>query len=208
MTELYIDGVLAVLPQSFSIQVKRENPLITKNGEYTYDVTLDLTNRINADLYRHLNRLNTKQPLPTKRRAVLIADNRVYCNGTEVITGWSDKTVSVQIVSGNSELNFLIGGDREISSLTSMPETDPSDNPVKFINHKYPNVDYCLAPVIDGSLNLICNAWGVKRQDTNIQLESFSGGTKYVQPFLVPYIRHVIEALGYTIDYNVIETTV
>ena len=208
MTELYIDGVLAVLPQSFSIQVKRENPLITKNGEYTYDVTLDLTNRINADLYRHLNRLNTKQPLPTKRRAVLIADNRVYCNGTEVITGWSDKTVSVQIVSGNSELNFLIGGDREISSLTSMPETDPSDNPVKFINHKYPDVDYCLAPVIDGSLNLICNAWGVKRQDTNIQLESFSGGTKYVQPFLVPYIRHVIEALGYTIDYNVIETTV
>ena len=33
MTELYIDGVSAVLPKDFNVQVKRENPLFTKNGE-------------------------------------------------------------------------------------------------------------------------------------------------------------------------------
>ena len=58
MTELFIDGVQAVLPKDFSIQVKRENPLITKNGEYTYEITLQLTNATNAELYAHLNRLN------------------------------------------------------------------------------------------------------------------------------------------------------
>ena len=40
MTELIIDGTSAVLPKDFSIQVKRENPLFTKNGEYTYDMKL------------------------------------------------------------------------------------------------------------------------------------------------------------------------
>ena len=32
----------------------------------------------------------------------------VYCRGTEIITGWTDKEVSIQIVSGNSELNSFI----------------------------------------------------------------------------------------------------
>ena len=117
MTELIIDGVSAVLSKDFSIQVKRENPLFTKNGEYTYDITLPLDNPTNAELYKHLNRLNSTQPVSTDRRAVLVADNRVYCNGTEVITGWTEDTVSVQIASGNSELNWFIGADLFISAL-------------------------------------------------------------------------------------------
>lgn len=55
MTELYIDGTSVVLPADFSTSVKRENPFFTKNGEYTYDITLQLSNSINADLYEHLN---------------------------------------------------------------------------------------------------------------------------------------------------------
>ena len=105
MTELYIDGTAVVLPADFSTTVKRENPFFTKNGEYTYDITLQLDNSINAGLYAHLNRLNSILELKAKRQAVLVADNRVFCNGTEIITGWTDTTVSIQIASGNSELN-------------------------------------------------------------------------------------------------------
>ena len=67
MTELYIDGVSAVLPKDFSVQVKRENPLFTKNGEYTYDITLPLGNPTNAELYKHLNRLNSVTEVASKR---------------------------------------------------------------------------------------------------------------------------------------------
>ena len=74
MTELYIDGTSVVLPADFSTSVKRENPFFTKNGEYTYDITLQLSNSINADLYEHLNRLNSIAELKTKRQAVLVAD--------------------------------------------------------------------------------------------------------------------------------------
>ena len=85
MTELYIDGTSVVLPADLSTSVKRENPFFTKNGEYTYDITLQLSNSINADLYAHLNRLNSISELKTKRQAVLVDDNLVYCNGTEII---------------------------------------------------------------------------------------------------------------------------
>ena len=78
MTELFINGVSVVLPKDFSVQVKRENSFVTKNGEYTYDITLPLTNPINAELYKNINRLNNLQRLETKRSAVLVADNRVY----------------------------------------------------------------------------------------------------------------------------------
>ena len=102
MTELFIGGVSVVLPKDFNIQVKRENSFITKNGEYTYDITLQLTNPTNAALYKHLHRLNSTLKIEEKRSAVLIADNRVYCNGTEIITGWTESTVSIQVASGNS----------------------------------------------------------------------------------------------------------
>lgn len=207
MTELIIDGIQAVLPQSFTIQVKRENPLITKNGEYTYDVTLDLSNPVNAELYKHLNRLNSVAEVTTKRSAVLIADNRVYCNGTEVITGWTDKTVTIQIASGNSELNYIIGGDREIASLTDMPVTDLSDAKDWSWDKKYPDVDVCFAPVKDSSNGVIINRWGLSYTDDSYAKEQFEQSPHYAQPFLCAYIRELIKVMGYRLVSNFIEQT-
>ena len=98
MTELYIDGVSVVLPDNFSTTIKRENPFFTHSGEYSYDITLSLKEKTNAALFAHLNRLNSISELKSKRKAVLIANNRVYCNGTEVVTGWTETTVSIQVV--------------------------------------------------------------------------------------------------------------
>ena len=70
MTELFIDGVSVVLPAAVEIQVKRENPFFTKNGEYTYDIELALTNAVNARLYNHLHRLNSIKEVKTKHTVV------------------------------------------------------------------------------------------------------------------------------------------
>ena len=51
MTQLIIAGTEAVLPLSFSVTVRRENPFFTKSGEYTYDVQLRLDNAVNLQLY-------------------------------------------------------------------------------------------------------------------------------------------------------------
>lgn len=206
MTELFIDGVSVVLPKGFSIQVKRENSFITKNGEYTYDITLPLTNPTNAGLYKNINRLNNEQRLETKRSAILVADNRVYCNGTEVITGWTESTVSVQVASGNSELNYFIGGDLQVSFL-KMKETVPVSGDTNYITKLYPEVDYCLAPVVNQSTGHYVNKWGVKRGNDNYSLVS-DDVYWYPLPYLCAYIKDLLRALGYSLTVNQLEETV
>ena len=161
MTNLFIDGVEVVLPSGFSITVKHENAFFTKNGEYTYDIELSLLVPENAKLYGFLNRLNVTERPATKRKAVLVADNRVYINGTEIITGWTDNTVSIQLVAGNSELNYFIGSDELISTL-NMPATNPivgGSISADYVKKTYPNVDYNLMMVYDSDKKVDKNIW-------------------------------------------------
>ena len=209
MTELYIDGVSVALSKDFSIQVKRENPLFTKNGEYTYDITLPLADPTNAKLYKHLNRLNSVQEVATKRHAVLLADNRVYCNGTEVITGWTDSTVSIQIASGNSELNYVIGDDLLISSLDGMPETSATldkDTQDKAIACTYPDTDFCISTVRDAGTDILYNYMKVAYDETSDSLVT-SVSDYLPQPYLCAYIRELMRALGYSLVQNQLEST-
>ena len=210
MTELYIDGTSVVLPADFSTSVKRENPFFTKNGEYTYDITLQLSNSINADLYAHLNRLNSISELKTKRQAVLVADNRVYCNGTEIITGWTDSTVSIQIASGNSELNSFIGNDLLVSSLDMGEDEIPTGIINNLVKRIYPDVDYCIPPVMTDKG--VINGWRVAVTVVTTSKPTISpnylretGVDIYLQPYLCAYIRKLMKALGYTVLTNQLE---
>ena len=215
MTELYIDGTCAVLSKDFNIQVKRENPLFTKNGEYTYDITLPLGNAVNSTLFGHLNRLNKADALSTNRQAVLVADNRVYCRGTEVITGWTEDTVSIQIASGNSELNWVIGADLQISFLDNMPVIPAFtvQGVRDQLEKNYPMADYALFSVYDNSTGTIINQWWRDFRDPNPGLYPYQGGLKtprdfYPMPFLCQYINQLLRALGYTLTYNYLHESV
>ena len=218
MTNLYINGTAVVLPSGFSIAVKQENAFFTKNGEYTYDIELSLQEPVNAKLYGFLNRLNVTERPATKRKAILVADNRVYLNGTEIITGWTDTTVSIQLVSGNSELNYFVGSDELISTLTGMPETDPSADgtiSVDYAAKTYPDVDYNLMMVYDSVRDLDKNQWLFHKEYTEND-EYFGYLTPadniqpydYIpQPFLCAYMREMLKALGFDLEYNAIEET-
>lgn len=216
MTNLYIDGVEVVLPSGFSIVVKQENAFFTKNGEYTYDIELSLNDPINAKLYGFLNRLNKTEQPTTKRKAVLIADNRVYINGTEIITGWTDETVTIQLVSGNSELNFFVGADELISTL-DMPVTNPIVNgtvSTDFIEKRYPDIEYNLMMTYDRLRGVDKNIWNWNRTADIGVIEYYMTPKSNIvdydyipQPYLCAYMRHLLAALGYSLDYNAIEDT-
>lgn len=210
MTELFIDGVAAILPKDFSIQVKRENPLFTKNGEYTYDITLQLSNPTNAALYKHLNRLNATDWPTEKRRAVLMADNRVYCNGTEIITAWTEDTVSIQIASGNSELNYIAGGDTLISTLESMKQTTVPDDAAtrySYLEHTYPETDWCLPTLYDRTNELYINPWKSDSSDWPAVGIVPDEGRWLPQPFLAAYLKDLLSALGFSLIENQLEDT-
>lgn len=218
MTNLYIDGIAVVLPSEFSITVKQENAFFTKNGEYTYDIELSLLVPENAKLYGFLNRLNITERPATKRKAVLVADNRVYLNGTEIITGWTDTKVSIQLVSGNSELNYFIGSDELISTL-AMKETNPVVNgsvSTDYVKKTYPEVDYNLMMTYDSLHQVDKNIWLYRlyNNDVNnpyagyiVQKEDIQPYDYIPQPYLCAYMRELLKALGYTLEYNAIEDT-
>lgn len=218
MTNLYIDGIAVVLPSEFSITVKQENAFFTKNGEYTYDIELSLLVPENAKLYGFLNRLNITERPATKRKAVLVADNRVYLNGTEIITGWTDTKVSIQLVSGNSELNYFIGSDELISTL-AMKETNPVVNgsvSTDYVKKTYPDVDYNLMMTYDSLHQVDKNIWLYRLYNNDVsnpyagyivQKEDIQPYDYIPQPYLCAYMRELLKALGYTLEYNAIEDT-
>jgi len=206
MTQLLIAGVEVTLPQNFTVTVKRENSFFTKNGEYTYDCTLRLDNPTNRTLYGFLQRLNKTDQLDTKRTAVLIADGHVYARGTEIITRWTQESVTIQIVSGESELNYFIGQDQKIEELdlgeieTIVTSISPTDS--------FPDVEFCL-PTIRSQSGYVYNRYvrghimaGRRTGNTIIP-----GSDLRPQPYLCALLRRLMEALGYTVTENHLENT-
>ncbi len=219
MTELFIDGTSVILPANLEVQIKHENPFFTKNGEYTYDIELALTNPINSRLYNHLQRLNSVTEVDTKRRAVLIVNNRVFCDGTEVITGWTEKSVSIQIASGNSELNYFIGSGLSITSLdmgsAPMPSFGRKD---RILDMTYPEVEYNLPPVLVGEtmINPFEIEWYVTdRRDpdgragdnTEISYKEVADGIYIPMPYMTVIIEKLIRAIGYQVVENQLNDT-
>lgn len=66
MTELYIDGRLAVLPEGFSFTFTSENPYFTRSSNYSMDVELPMP--ANYAIFKHINRLDV-----TKKKTILPA---------------------------------------------------------------------------------------------------------------------------------------
>ncbi len=209
MTELYIDGVSVPLPKNFAVAVKRENPYFTKNGEYTYDITLSLQERTVASLYGHLNRLNNTKEVPQKRTAILKADNRVYCHGTEIVTGWNETEVNIQIASGNSELNYVIGSDLQLSFL-KMKTTYVNTTNFDCIEKHYPEMEYAAIPVYDRQTGLCANPWCYFDMNDDGKYELGMGNSLhyYPMPYLCAYLEELFRALGYSVTTNQIKDTI
>lgn len=203
-TQLIIDGVEVVLPERFSTTVKRENSFFTKNGEYTYDCTLRLDNQTNQSLYGWLHRLNKKEAVRSKRSAVLMADGRVYCRGTEVITGWTEDEVTVQVVAGNSELNYFIGNDlkiewQDLGEITSIEGYTPAS--------VYPDFDFCF-PTLRTPEGNTYNTYSGSALNAGERVDdALRGMNLRPQPYLCAIVRRLIAALGYSVGVNQLEDT-
>lgn len=208
MVSLYIAGVEAVLPSDFATEIKIENSFFTKNGEYTYEFKLPLNDPTNAALYSHLHRLNNASEIKEKRQAVLVADNRCYINGTEIITDWTEDSVSVQLASGNSELNYLIGASLQVSFLNmgTAELTDESGRVALYtqsLKGSYPEYDYVAAPVSTPAG--ILNEWRFGKTSSGYSLRLADDTIRIVQPYLCAIVRRMLTALGYTIGVNQLE---
>ena len=78
------------------------------------------------------------------------------------------------------------------------------------IEKTYPEVEYCLAPVLDQGTGNIHNQWCVKADAgvTNRRIDTDDMFEVTPQPYLCAYIKELMRALGYGLTENQLENTV
>lgn len=219
MTELFVNGQRVVLPAGFSAKVKRENPFFTSNGDYTLDVELSLLHPVNARIFNHANRKNRQGDLPSGLSATLISDNRTLLKGVETIVKVTDTTITIQILSANSELNYRLkdvqGNPTKIWSMNlGTAPAVVTENIVRYsIDNEQNMSPGVYAPVFSKRDNILFNPWLYDSTSGSPVLKPYwyYGGTEGKGPWLIqPYLSYILETLftelGYTLPEELFPT--
>lgn len=87
-------------------KLTRENPYFTESESYTLDVSLPMDILDNRRFFGNLQRIDTTKK-STKYQCRLMVGNKSMLDGTARVSQVTHDTIKVQLLGGNSELNFL-----------------------------------------------------------------------------------------------------
>lgn len=203
MTQLYIDSKEVKLPSEFELELITENPYFTRVGSYTYEIEIDLHDPTNRNIYKNINRADVTQRIKN-RKAVIITNGLCAINGIEVILSIDSFTAKIQIIAGNSQLNYE-GGENSIRSINFDKFTLNPNTAINTLFGTYPQFNATFTPIIsyvdkDGNastLNLV-------RVGENITFERVNNIAP--QYYLLYYIDNLLQKLGFTKGTNELET--
>lgn len=203
MTQLYIDSKEVKLPSEFELELITENPYFTRVGSYTYEIEIDLHAPTNRNIYKNINRADVTQRIKN-RKAVIITNGLCAINGIEVILSIDSFTAKIQIIAGNSQLNYE-GGENSIRSINFDKFTLDPNTAINTLFGTYPQFNATFTPIIsyvdkDGNastLNLV-------RVGENITFERVNNIAP--QYYLLYYIDNLLQKLGFTKGTNELET--
>ena len=203
------------LPADLSFEMLRENPLFNRRGDYTYDIDISLRDPHNRAIYQHIDRL-TASSRPQNRRARLLCDGHVVADGTEVILKKEGERVKIQIVAGNSEMNYLIADENlRIREMDFGKIPKPSINTVeRVMNLSYPDANYAFPTIYKGTdtsydedSSLNPGIFDNEYYYGNGEMHYSDSSELWPQPYLLYYVEKFIRILGYTIRRNDLRNT-
>lgn len=201
MIRLLIDGQDVVLPLDMEFDYFRENPFFSRNGEYSYDIDIDLGCEQNRILYSSIDRTDVSKRI-IGRQAVLMDGYRVLAKGTEVILSVEDKIAKIQLVAGNSELNYLTGGDSRIRQMDLGEFSVTSEQAYASLSGCYPSYNYCCPPIYLSYENEeeyeYDNRMDVVKGSTTYQTDTYISP----QPYVLYIFDKVVQNLGYKVVDN------
>ena len=105
-TILYLDGTQVHPDGNQSIKLTKENPYFTQSDSYTLDVTLPMEIFENRVFFNNINRIERTKSAD-RMTCRLEVDNRLLLAGSAKVTQVTERDVKVQLLGGNSEVNFL-----------------------------------------------------------------------------------------------------
>lgn len=208
MTELYINGQLAVLPDDLNFTLASENPYFTRSSSYSLDIELPMP--ANYTIFRHINRLDVTKK-KTILPAMLIVDGRCLLDGSTILLSIEETLVKVQLVSGNAEFNLLTNDDIYVDELDLGSDLTPVvGSPIGGFLSASEMVKYY------GAVDQVESVWlpvfyqEVKQENLNNNAQYEDGTNKFlpcpeylrtcIQPYLITVIKKVVEHFGYTLD--------
>ena len=214
------DGKYVNLPAQLSTEFYAKNPLMTKQGEYTLDIDIDLRDPHNAGVYQNCHRIDIHDT-PTGRHATLYDEQGTIIDGEEIILEINERKIKVQVVGDVSQFNYSIAAGQTLHTLKTSKEYviggEESDVATVIIDGQYTNYHAILAPGVVQVEKLMAEYavptvnHGVPPEPTSHDFNPGSGNYPYVVarleklcifPWLWFTVEAVINALGYTTRYN------
>lgn len=212
MIQLYISDKPVVVPESVSFTFMLENPYFTKNSNSSMNIELPLKDcPVNQRIFGHLHRLWSKKGKKVFP-ATLVDGITVFLRGSAIVNEITDTYVKVQLVSGNSEFNFLTNKDYYIDDIdlgsAEFPNYDIFLEWLSGIDEKnrffgvVGSSDFVWAPVKceDKIFNSV--VWGFS--DEEFHPNPYKN-IKCVQPYLIYVIRKIVEYFGYKFDSSYLD---
>lgn len=206
MTELYIDGQLAALPEGFNFTFTSENPYFTRSSNYSLDIELPMP--ANHAIFGHINRMDVTKK-KTILSAMLIVDARCLLYGSAVLLSVEDTLVKVQLVSGNAEFNLLTNDDIYIDELDLGSVNWPDNNqnsfqpPANMVGYygSVDDIEVVWLPVFyqEAQWKNLNNDAIYEFGTNNFTLCPYARN-RCVQPYLITVIKKIVEHFGYTFD--------
>lgn len=221
MVKLLIDSQEVRLSEDLGTDYFINNPYFTRTGEHTYDIDIDLSDPVNAAIYGHIDRADVGTRYQN-RSALLISEYGVLMRGTEVILQLEDGHAKIQLVAGNSEMNY-IAGDSLYLDMLDLGEIETLNSTVatQSLSGSYPEWDFVCCPICTyndeetADYEFIADPSAAKVGIANTLRFTFAQGGSSVdvvsnlpspQPYIGAILRRAIEALGYTVNEDVFAT--
>lgn len=217
MIKLYIENQEAAISGA-SFTIVRDNPLITKAGDYTLDINLDLKCVENQIIFYRIKRFHSIVGSINKN-AELLDNEKVLLRGTAILLKVENDVAKIQLVSNNSELNYIYDyttriRDLDFGTVTTRNATDAAKVSNGLygdtvggipVHEAYPQLfktDFSDlgsgAEILNYTGDNDGGAWSIWfNEDTPLR----------PQPYLLYYIDKLVEILGYTIGQCDIDRT-
>lgn len=203
MLRLILNNHDVALSDNVSFEYYRENPFISKKGAYSLDIDINLSDKDNAKIFAGMKRFNSKS-YSDSASAELYDGARLVCKGTAIVLSKDDNLLKLQIVSDNSELNYICENSDKARSLPLGSASFSKSQAIENANLFYPQVNFTFPQILAYNNDRLgypyLNCYG------NIVPGQFDydpvRSRLAPQPFLLYYVSSVIDALGYRLVSN------
>lgn len=106
MIEIFLDRHKVFSKPEQQIKFTMENPYITGCGSYTLEISFPMSIWANKEFFGPIERVDVSKD-PRHFEAKILSDNKEAFYGTATLSSITNEEVRVQLVGGNSEVNFL-----------------------------------------------------------------------------------------------------